>query len=817
MAEKATSNREHPLAGVVLCFTSILPEQRTDLVTIAGEMGATHKFDLTSDVTHLLVGELNTAKYKFVARERSDVIVLKPDWIEAVRQSWMQGGDTDIRALEEQYRLPTFMGLAICITGFEDMAFRNYIREQAMAHGAEFRKDLTKTVTHLISRGTEGQKYKFATQWNVKVVSMKWFTDSVERGMVLEETLYHPLVPAEQQGEGAWNRSTPTIKTKAPNEDDSSNPRPRKLRRVASTKLVDQNEGIWGDIMGGGFDISESKRSLQRQQSEILPARPVLQLQESKSFASETTLDFRPEPALEQEGDSSNGFLHGYYFFIHGFSEKQVKVLSHHLEFNGAQLVASLSEFARPEIPKTGHGLYTIVPYKMPKSQIPCTDDMAFECEVVTDMWLEQCLDVKALVSPDSHVANKPFPRFPIAGFNGLRICSTGFARIELLHLSKVVTLMGASYDEYLTPKASILICNDPRSASYEKLRHASEWGAYAVSADWFWDSVRSGQKKPFESYIVKTPGSQDERASQSRSTPSKLDRPSISSNKTNGQTQGTPGEAVEKKTASVRSNRASPAVDAGPDLRLERNGNMPKDLTKARMMQPPSASSSPTKEMGKDAAEIPAQRPGSNHSNTSVGSSALDLAMSGLLKQARAANSSRLLSDGNDKTEGGRSRKRKPLLGRAPSNTVARPAQGTIFSRASSIDTLNDDGCGSTIEPASADGHSLTRANSLAGQSFNSLLTGTRVEFTDDPSVPHEDENEAPAMTQLNYEDPDAVAMREKFLAEAGKLTTKKPVSLKQETLVAEVTELDDLGWRSRRRTRQGNKAPDDFLDTTL
>jgi DNA replication regulator DPB11 len=83
-------------------------------------MGATHKFDLTSDVTHLLVGDTNTPKYKYVARERSDVTVLIPEWIEAVRQSWMQGGDTNLLALEEQYKLPTFYGLAICITGFED-------------------------------------------------------------------------------------------------------------------------------------------------------------------------------------------------------------------------------------------------------------------------------------------------------------------------------------------------------------------------------------------------------------------------------------------------------------------------------------------------------------------------------------------------------------------------------------------------------------------------------------------------------------------------------------------------------------------------
>lgn len=86
-------------------------------------MGAAERPDLTSDVTHLLVGATDSPKYKFVARERNDVIVLKPEWIEAVRQLWMQGEDTDIRALEQQYKLPTFFGLTICITGFSESEF----------------------------------------------------------------------------------------------------------------------------------------------------------------------------------------------------------------------------------------------------------------------------------------------------------------------------------------------------------------------------------------------------------------------------------------------------------------------------------------------------------------------------------------------------------------------------------------------------------------------------------------------------------------------------------------------------------------------
>ncbi|KAK5003679.1 protein kinase activating protein dpb11, partial [Cryomyces antarcticus] len=92
----------------------------TGLATIATQMGAVHKLDLTSDVTHLIVGNTETPKYQYVAKQRPDVKVLRPEWVEAVRLSWMEGGDTDVAALEEEYRLATFAGLTICVTGFDD-------------------------------------------------------------------------------------------------------------------------------------------------------------------------------------------------------------------------------------------------------------------------------------------------------------------------------------------------------------------------------------------------------------------------------------------------------------------------------------------------------------------------------------------------------------------------------------------------------------------------------------------------------------------------------------------------------------------------
>jgi len=92
-------------------------------------MGAVHKLDLTSDVTHLIVGDTDTPKCKYVAKERPDVKCLLPEWVEAVRQTWMEGGDTNVEALELEHRLPTFAGLKVCVTGFDDRRFVEAVPE----------------------------------------------------------------------------------------------------------------------------------------------------------------------------------------------------------------------------------------------------------------------------------------------------------------------------------------------------------------------------------------------------------------------------------------------------------------------------------------------------------------------------------------------------------------------------------------------------------------------------------------------------------------------------------------------------------------
>lgn len=400
-----------------------------------------------------------------------------------------------------------------------------------------------------------------------------------------------------------------------------------------------------------------------------------------------------------------------------------------------------------------------------------------------------------------------------------MRICSTGFARIDLLHLSKLVDLMGASYDEYLTPKASVLICNDPQTASHEKLRHTSEWDVPAVSADWLWISIQAGQKKPFEPYIVRRqtsqPSSAKEKAGHAPANPkaqhqqiekAREERPKPSAAPSNERN-------VQKLLSGPKGNtRMMPIIGDGFSNEEEANNPSKPSVPESRSPTPETTANKPSSE------EQTSKQPEPDQSASSAGPSALDTALKGLLQQAQAAKS--LQQTENPVPNGDDSypprRKRKPLLGRAPSHPSARTTETTgTTSRASSIDTLNDDGLGSALESAHPTrNNSVSRTNSRNDPSLSSMFSGKKFEFLSEKFPAHveneDEENQEPPMTQLDYEDPDAVAMRAEFLRDAGKLVgkAKKPDS---GLLVGEVRELEDIGWGSGRRTRKQPPKLDD------
>lgn len=98
----------------------------------------------------------------------------------------------------------------------------------------------------------------------MKIVTLEWFEQSLERGMVLDESLYSPTLPAEERGKEAWIRlqhpsPAPGKRSRAAEQLQPLNPNRRKLRRAASTKLGIQGDALWAEITTQTPDLGKNE------------------------------------------------------------------------------------------------------------------------------------------------------------------------------------------------------------------------------------------------------------------------------------------------------------------------------------------------------------------------------------------------------------------------------------------------------------------------------------------------------------------------------------------------------------------------------
>jgi DNA replication regulator DPB11 len=174
--------------------------------------------------------------------------------------------------------------------------------------------------------------------------------------------------------------------------------------------------------------------------------------------------------------------------------------LREHIHSNDGEILESLTDVAQVAVPKICR-LFLVVPYTHSFPDLPSVEHLHFRPEIVTDLWAERCLQSKRFFEPDEHLLSRPVRVVPIPGFEKLVINSTGVADIDLLHMSKAIWLLGARHDQVLKPGISVLLCNSSK-AGEDKLRHAREWHIPAVSVEWLWACIRSGQMQSFRPFM---------------------------------------------------------------------------------------------------------------------------------------------------------------------------------------------------------------------------------------------------------------------------------------------------------------------------
>lgn len=216
-------------------------------------------------------------------------------------------------------------------------AYRKSLENLVNDNGGEYHGNLTKDVTHLIAKVPSGTKYTHACNWKLKVVSIEWLMQSVERGMILEETFYNLLLPESERGQNAWVRKTVSSISvdKRARDEEVGSIQSRKLRRTASAKLSSQNIGLWSDIVNQrtGIDISKQDDSA-NEQKEIVENDVIV---EAKTETQTKSLPIKEEPGFStlccQKSSRQSEPLRNWHnkalfrgrsFYMHGFNAKQV-------------------------------------------------------------------------------------------------------------------------------------------------------------------------------------------------------------------------------------------------------------------------------------------------------------------------------------------------------------------------------------------------------------------------------------------------------------------------------------------------------------
>jgi hypothetical protein len=345
--------------------------------------------------------------------------------------------------------------------------------------------DLTRAVTHLVTRSPQGKKYEAAKRWGICIVSLEWLQQSISRGMILDEKYFDPLLPAEQRGKGAFVPREKSLgkrqrAVKAAGEDV----RQRKLRKTASMKLGSQRDTLWSDILG----------------SKETPAAPGSGLSGGPAVVGSRPEGVVSVPAKEE------GIFATSRFYIDGFEARKRGILAQTITSLDGTLCGSLERLSVRDPSWEGWHRFVIVPQDSQADAISgLTSDSTdpHRTQIVTEFFIEKCIHSKTLLNPESHALGRPFPSFPISGFERLAVCSAGFTGLDLHHLERAITQLGATFEEtFRKNRTSLLMCKSLSAVRKEKLKLALDWGVPVISPEWLWACISSGTNLPVSEYI---------------------------------------------------------------------------------------------------------------------------------------------------------------------------------------------------------------------------------------------------------------------------------------------------------------------------
>ncbi|KAK6457357.1 DNA polymerase II complex component [Scheffersomyces xylosifermentans] len=471
------ANRK-PLHGLTFCCTGIPSKKREDIAEKIEALGGTHYSDLMSDVHYLLVGNRDTAKYKFCIKQRADITFLHEDSILKLYECWIKGEEDDSQALQiESYLYPVFDGMSVCISRIEldesnlkslftkskfrkeswsKMALSEFFEYQNLTslvtrHGGKPTESLTLGNTCVVSTEPQGRRYTKALEWKKPVVHPVWLFDSVYRGAALEFDDYILTKDTNNPydtGCEVWKEFIDLTNAKQSNAkigEESEAP----IRRIK------KNTEIWNSIMD--HNKQQTKRVIRDSMWDDESEEETQSTTPHEDVATTTSTFIKRRHQEEHEKDHQKKHLFsGFNFLLIGFTSHQSKLLSQAIvNHNGEVSTDTIDSTITHIILPASKGSQSTLMLRILSPSIKAMISNA-EIQVVTEWFIERSIfynkviiDRWALPMKGLVQASKPF-----------KICITGFTGIELLHIEKLIKYMGFEFCDTLTSKRDLLIIN---------------------------------------------------------------------------------------------------------------------------------------------------------------------------------------------------------------------------------------------------------------------------------------------------------------------------------------------------------------------
>ncbi|KAK9471905.1 uncharacterized protein V1510DRAFT_366929 [Dipodascopsis tothii] len=464
-----------PLTGLVFCCTAVEAALRAEIDEKCRAMGAIHRLDLMSDVTHMVVASIFTAKYTYAAAHRPEIVFVRPRFVSELYERWLAGDDVSPGAeaeIAEFGRLPVFDSLTVCFTNMHDRARRQQLVQTIERHGGSHSPNLTTSVHFLLTDkkppeagggGTlvRADKYAFARGRNIPVVHPDWVAACIEYGAVVDHEPFDVLADPGDR-EAALGRIRELIARRQP---VPAGP----VEEVRVRRLRPRRNDTWESIMDSVVAEAEPEPAPAEE-----PAAP-----EPAPFE---IVDEPVERGPERRGreNAEDALFAGHVFAVHGFPPEKASVVVDFVTARGATVT-----------PAPAAATHLIVPYTLPKAEVPEAPGAA----VVTEWYLEQSSHYRRLLPPDEcrysrHYGSGARP------LDGQVAVLSGFNGMQRAHMEKLAVLLGAAVLDNLTAERDLLVVPDVAThAGVEtvKMKFARRWGVRIVHESWLF-ALASGQ-----------------------------------------------------------------------------------------------------------------------------------------------------------------------------------------------------------------------------------------------------------------------------------------------------------------------------------